>query len=110
MQQPSQFPKVLRVMADYGSSGIWVVESRGPFRHGKIEHQALRLPLDLSGRFNAWISDYWQVLDAPDRFDKGRFVAAGRELARELKSFVGSEVRVVYAAEGDLQRDEEISV
>ena len=103
-----QFPKTLRVMAEYGSSGIWVVEPTGPFRHGMIEHQALRLPSELAGRFAAWIDDYWQVLDAPDQFDKSKFVATGRKLARDLKAFVGSEVRVLYAAEGDVRRDEEI--
>jgi hypothetical protein len=108
MEKQLQFPKTLRVMADYGSSGIWVVEPVGPFRHGMIEHQDLRLPPDLARRFTAWINDYWQARDS--QFDKSKFITVGRELARELKAFVGTGVRVFYAAEDNIRRDDEIFV
>jgi hypothetical protein len=96
-------------MAEYGSSGIWVIEPSGPFRHGMIEHRRLGLPKDLAARFEAWIESYWRILDKSVPFDKPAFVAEGRELARALKRFVGADVRVVYASEDDVRRDEVIS-
>ncbi len=99
MTAKAQFQKRLRVMAEYGSSGIWVAESVGPFRHGMIDHQKLGLPDELAERFGAWIERYWARLR--DEFDAKAFNAEGRALAVALKAFVGSETEVVYEGEAE---------
>ena len=91
-----RFPEHLRVMAEYGSSGIWVVKPFGPFRHGMIEHKGLGLPDDVAHSFCVWIEKYWRVLDAPAQFDAETFNLEGRKLARALKAFVGNDTEVVY--------------
>lgn len=99
-----RLPKRLRVMAEYGSSGVWVAEACGPFRHGMIEHKRLSLPDGLAQRFAAWIERYWAVLDHRP-FDVESFNAEGRSLAVALKAFVGAETEVVFepeTAEGGL--------
>ena len=46
-------------MAEYSSSGIWVIGGGPkPFRHGMIEHATLRLPAALARRFDDWIEAY----------------------------------------------------
>jgi hypothetical protein len=92
-----RFPERLRVMAEYGSSGVWVVKPFGPFRHGMIGHKKLGLPDDLARGFREWIDKYWRVLDAPAHFDAESFNLEGRRLAQALKAFVGSETDVVYS-------------
>ena len=94
------FPKRLRVMAEYGSSGIWVAEPCGLFRHGMIGLKRLRLPAELAGRFVAWIEKYWARLDHRP-FDVVAFNAEGRSLALELKAFVGLETEVVFEPEAE---------
>lgn len=86
-------------MAEYGSSGIWVAESVGPFRHGMIGHKRLGLPDDLTARFTAWIMRYWARRD--DGFDVGAFNAEGRTLALALKFFVGARTEVLFEAEAE---------
>lgn len=98
MHTKPKFPKRLRVMAEYGSSGIWVAEAVGPFRHGMIAAKRLGLPAELSARFAAWIERYWARLK--DGFDVDAFNAEGRALAAELKVFVGADTEVVFEAEG----------
>lgn len=83
-------------MAEYCSSGIWVIDGGpGPFRHGMIEHAALRLPAALAQRFDEWIEAY-ETLD-----DEGTtaFNLVGLQLATELKQIVGSGVYVEFVAE-----------
>jgi hypothetical protein len=94
-----KYPKRLRVMADYASSGIWVVKPVGPFRHAMIEYHALRLPEELARRFTNWINEYWKVLDLPEEFDLTAFNQQGRALARELKKHVGLETTVLFVPE-----------
>lgn len=84
-------------MAEYGSSGVWVAEAVGPFRHGMIGHKRLGLPDQLAERFRAWIDRYWKRLEAG--FDAVAFNVEGRALAVELKAFVGAETEVIYEAE-----------
>jgi hypothetical protein len=84
-------------MAEYGSSGIWVAEAVGPFRHGMIAHKKLGLSDELAERFAAWIERYWARLR--DDFDVKAFNAEGRALAVALKKFVGPETEVVYESE-----------
>lgn len=84
-------------MAEYGSSGIWVAEAVGPFRHGMIGHKRLGLPNQLAERFRAWIDRFWKRSEAC--FDSVAFIVEGRALAVELKAFVGPETEVIYEAE-----------
>lgn len=94
----------LRVMAEYASSGIWVMEQTGPFRHYMIDWEALGLPEDLSRDFAAWIDTYWLCLDG--KLDLPPFNATGRSLARRLKDFMGADTYVEYdpQSEGDEPR------
>jgi hypothetical protein len=106
-----RFPEHLRVMAEYGSSGIWVVKPFGLFRHGMIGHKKLGLPDDLAQEFRLWIEKYWRILDAPAQFDAESFNVEGRRLAQALKAFVGSQTKVVYApvSQGNqLEAEEEV--
>jgi hypothetical protein len=91
-------PKKLRVMADYGSSGIWVMEPVGPFRHGMIRHGSLGLPKELSSRFDEWIRLYWKRTEETP-FDVNRFNQIGKALARELKQFAGPDVYIEFQPE-----------
>jgi hypothetical protein len=100
----------LRVMAEYGSSGIWAIEPIGPFRHGMLPHEKLGLPPELARQFESWISLYWKRTE-PVPFDTVGFNAIGREAARQLKQFVGPETYVEYVPElpdGGLGPAEEI--
>lgn len=86
----------LRVMAEYSSSGIWVIGGGPkPFRHGMIEHAALRLPPALARRFDDWIEAYGTLDDAGTT----AFNLVGLQLATELKQVVGSGVYVEFVAE-----------
>jgi hypothetical protein len=88
-KRPIQLDKLkLRVMAEYASSGIWVIGEIGCFRHGMIGHSSLKLPQDLAIRFDRWIDLYWGMLE--DNFDADEFNKIGRALARDLKNHVGS--------------------
>jgi hypothetical protein len=90
-------------MAEYESSGIWVVGQVGAFRHGMISHQELHLEAELSNRFDKWIYSYFGALPyqefAEIALDIDAFNAEGRELARLLKAFVGPDVHVEYVPE-----------
>jgi hypothetical protein len=91
--------KRLRVMAEYGSSGIWVAEPVGPFRHGMVGYTRLRLSADLAARFTAWIERYWHRLN--DEFDTKAFNSEGLALAFALKRHVGPDTEVVFAPESE---------
>lgn len=101
-------------MAEYESSGIWVIGHIGPFRHGMIGHSSLDLPPELSARFDRWITHYLACLedDYPDTkdgypelrdytFDIATFNEEGRELARALKAHVGPECYVEFQPEAE---------
>jgi hypothetical protein len=79
----------LRVMAEYCSSGIWVIGKIGCFRHGMIEHSSLKLPPDLTQRFEQWIELYNENLS--DDFKLADFNNIGRGLAQDLKNHLGTE-------------------
>jgi hypothetical protein len=115
----------LRVMADYLSSGIWLMKPVGPFRHSMINHKKLRLPAELAKQFNDWIEWYNDNLPDPDRpafdlpaavaqeyndwldwflgepviFDVEKFNAEGLRLATALKAFMGADVYVEFQPE-----------
>jgi hypothetical protein len=79
----------LRVMAEYCSSGIWVIGKVGCFRHGMIEHSSLNLPPDLAQRFEQWIELYDE--NSATNFNLDRFNNIGRGLAKDLKNYLGIE-------------------
>lgn len=90
-------------MAEYASSGIWVIGAIGPFRHGGIGHSSLGLPQDLAQRFEQWIELYWGRLDYPEfqhlGFDADEFNRIGRSLAQDLKAHVGPNGYVEFIPE-----------
>ena len=88
----------LRVMADYGTSGIWADGATGSFRHGMIEHADLGLPAELAASFDAWIERYWERRQW-SRLDSESFNRTGRELAVQLKAFLGWGTGVPFQAE-----------
>lgn len=91
----------IRVMAEYGSSGIWGFSEKGAggWRHGMLEHGALKLPKDLSDRFDRWILVY-EDQNPKDLLDTEAFNAEGMQLARLLKAFLGPTRHVEYQGEG----------
>ncbi len=104
-------PLRLRVMAEYGSSGIWQVIEKGSFRHAMRDHSSLNLPPALSEAFSRWIARYEERLLAPGEFDAGAFNAEGRRLARELRAHLGPAGSVEFVpemADGSLGDPEEM--
>jgi hypothetical protein len=96
-----QNPMKIRVMADYGSSGIWAFSDppSKAFRHGMLEHHRLKLPKALSDAFDLWIQRYED--EAPkDGFDVNDFNAEGLHLATLLKQHLGQNRHVEYQGEG----------
>src|SRR5437870_697333 len=92
----------LRVMAEYASSGIWVMESIKPFRHGMVSHGSLNLPSDLAERFNGWIEQYYDNLGMDGvELDVKKFNAEGISLAREKKAFLGPDVYIEFIPEDE---------
>jgi hypothetical protein len=105
------YPEKLRVMAEYASSGIWVVKSVGPFRHVMVEYDSLKLPKDLAQRFERWIRKYEFPKGAQAEAGIQEFNKEGRVLAVELKKHVGEGTRVFYVPEkgdGSIGEEEEI--
>ncbi len=93
-------PMKIRIMADYGSSGIWAFSdppAQG-FRHGMLEHQRLKLPKALSHAFDLWIQRYED--EAPkDLLDIDAFNVEGLRLATLLKQYLGPQRHVEYQGE-----------
>jgi hypothetical protein len=105
------FPGCIRVMPEYGSSGIWVVKPMGLFRHGMIEHRSLGLREDLAQGFRNWIDQYTTILENPQKFDTVTFNEEGRRLAGDLKKHVGPKTTVLFVPQeidGGLGAEEEI--
>lgn len=96
----------IRVMAEYGSSGVWGYRegSDGMFRHAMLECADLKLPRDLCNALESWIRRYED--DNPkDTLDTASFNAEGLHLASLIKSHLGPERHVEYqgeAADGSL--------
>jgi hypothetical protein len=84
-----------RVMAEYGSSGIWKIGSVGPFRHAMMDYSTIKLSNELSERFTKWIAVY-----EGQAADLQKFNADGLALAMELKKFLGSGEYVEFQGEG----------
>lgn len=96
--QPS-LPSI-RVMAEYGSSGLWAFSAGkgGTFRHGMIEHDALGLSTELRQRLSAWIARY-EDENLSDTLDVPAFNAEGEALARLLKAELGAARQVEFQGE-----------
>lgn len=113
---------MLRVMADWGSSGIWKIGRYGPFRHAMITPKKLGLPRKLGKRFQAWIVSWQQraMLSDPEcehMDDTGvpdyeQINEEGRLLARALKQHFGPKARIFFApdplGDGEFPPEEEI--
>ena len=88
----------LRVMADYGTSGIWADGETPPFRHGMVQHADLSLPTSLAAAFDAWIERYWDRKQW-SQLDNESFNQEGRALAAQLKIFAGGSTIVSFQPE-----------
>ena len=99
MQERSREGHRLRVMAEYGSSGIWIVQNNGMFRHSMVEHSALNMPPKLSKKISHWIEGYEQKLLLDFAFDTDGFNAEGRQIARELFDFMNGKSEVEFVPE-----------
>ena len=90
----------VRVMAEYGSSGLWLTYPAGMFGHGSIRCEALFLPPDLTAEFADWIEAYDGCLQ-PKTFDLDAFNRRGRELAASAQgAFWAGELRRVRSGRG----------
>ncbi|HRE89224.1 MAG TPA: hypothetical protein PK095_08795 [Myxococcota bacterium] len=90
----------LRVMAEYGSSGVWKSrKKKGLFRHGMVELGDLGLSPALTARFAAWITTYEED-NLAGRLDVERFNHEGRALTRELARLIGEAVEFQGELEG----------
>ncbi len=92
-------PVKIRVLAEYESSGIWYVTPDGGV--GMLEHEDINLPQELSDKFYQWIALYFGRLTPSIAavWDLDRFNNMGRQIAQDLKNFVGAEVTVEYVPE-----------
>lgn len=90
----------LRVMAEYGSSGVWKSRKvKGLFRHGMVELAELGLSPALAERFVAWITTY-ETDNLAGRLDVETFNQEGRALAVQLATHTGEEVEFQGELEG----------
>lgn len=91
----------MRVMAEYGSSGLWGFSAspRGVFRHGMLEADALGLPAELKARLAAWIA-WYEDDNLAGTLDHAAFNAEGRALARLVKAQLPDR-HVEYQGEAD---------
>lgn len=89
-------PKRLRVMAEFGSSGIFSAVNADPENRVMVPLDDLRLPADLRARFEHWMGIYWDMANSPTSFDLGKTNDIGRQLAKALKAHVGSGTYVEY--------------
>jgi hypothetical protein len=85
-------------MAEYCSSGIWVVGTRGVWRHGMVKHATLGLPSELAVRFCRWIEQYTQQLEGA-KLDVTAFNEEGRCLANALKAAMPPGTAVEFVPE-----------
>jgi hypothetical protein len=92
----------IRVMAEYGSSGIWGFSDppTTAFRHGMLEHRKLKLPAELSDRFDRWIRFYEDQSLLPQT-DVAALNAEGLHLAQGLKQHLGPGWHVEYQGEDE---------
>jgi len=104
-------PKSFRVMYDGMSSGIWAIaagEQVALTRLWMVSHEDLGLPYELAARFDRWILKGMDDPDHPNDPQSKEFISEERQLAIDLKCFLGSEYMVYYASQGNIRIDEEI--
>lgn len=91
---------MIRVMAEYGSSGVWGFSKNpsGLFKHGMMEHSELHMPRELQERFERWIQEY-ETKNLNGTLNMDTFNAEGLERARLLKTFLGPDTYVEYQGE-----------
>lgn len=82
----------IKVMADYGAS-VWDHDGAA------FNLTDIGVPSELESKFTAWHDWYGMNLYDADNFDVTAFDKQGLDLARELKRFVGNDVRVTFFAE-----------
>lgn len=63
-----------------------------------MEHRELHMPRKLRERFERWIQEY-ETKNLNDTLNRETFNAAGLELARLLKTFLGPNQYVEYQSE-----------
>ena len=98
-------------MYDDMSSGIWAIASGEQIaltRHWMVSHGDLGLPYELAARFDRWILKGMDDPDHPNDPQSEEFISEGRQLAIDLKRFLGSEYTVYYASQSNIRKDEEI--
>lgn len=90
----------VRVMAEYGSSGLWGFSDgpAGAFRHGMLEHHRLKLPRELSDRLDRWILFYEDQSLLPQT-DVAALNAEGLQLAQQVQQHLGPTRHVEYQGE-----------
>lgn len=100
MKRNDSRPLNLLVWAEHGSSGVWEFRGEpGDQAHWMFFHE--RLPRELSGRFESWMTEFDLVT-----YDNREFDREGRVLAEEVKRHFGPGTRVYYRTL--LDEDEEV--
>lgn len=92
-------PKIfLRIWAEYGSSGIWIIEEPLQQKAGKnISYEALNLPQDLANDFAIWQNKFDEHgIEWNNEKDEDNFYKNGLELAKRLKEFLKYKAYVEY--------------
>jgi hypothetical protein len=100
--KPKKAALKIRVMPEYGSSGIWGFSdapSRA-FRHGMLEHRKLKLPRELSDRLDRWIVFYEDQSLLPQT-DVATLNAEGLQLAQRVQQHLGPARHVEYQGEDE---------
>lgn len=89
----------IKVMADYCAC-TWDHEGAG------FNLESIGVPSVLIAKFSEWESWYGMNLEDNNEFDPTAFDKRGKELAMELKKFVGNNVMVSYFSEATLEEVE----
>jgi hypothetical protein len=97
------YKKKLRVLADVECSGIWEIEPPAipEARHIPLDYDELNLPQELVDKFDAWIESYEQYIYDRNHFNLEKFNKTGKQIAKELKTFLGKDYYVEYEAEAE---------
>src|SRR5437588_9079162 len=97
-----EYKMKLRVMADVHSSGIWeIAPASSRERHIMLDYEELGLPQELADKFSEWIESYWKYFDDRKNFNFDTFNQTGKQVAKELKTFLGNDYYVEFERETD---------
>lgn len=106
---PGRVAAGVLVAAEYASSGIWGIDPDDPDGPSPgASREALGFPEELNRALDAWIEWYCGYCERPESFDLEGFNSRGRQLALEVKRFLGAEIRVFYAPESDSEEPSEL--